>query len=153
MRFLISENRINPIAWEVSKVEDTLPLGIISITLKQDLFNPATDNKELMIADYYSSEITPTKKKVKSKIEYSGNPALKVAGSYKIFSIKNYHPDRKYTWNVQGLRPDDYELVVEEDKAKLKISKNYTLIGTVFGLELYADDEPIDFLKCEVVTL
>lgn len=153
MRFLISENRINPIAWEVSKIKDNLPSGVIYVTLKQDLFNPAIDNKELMIADYYSSEITPTKKKVKSKIEYSGNPALKVAGSYKIFSIKDYDSDKEYTWNIRGLDPSDYELIIEDDKVKLKINENYKLIGTVFGLELYADDEVIDFVKCEVVTL
>lgn len=153
MRFLISENRINPIAWEVSKTKDLLPSGVTFVTLKQDLFNPATDNKELMIADYYSSEITPTKKKVKSKIEYSGNPALKVAGSYKIFSIKDYDSDKEYTWNIRGLDPSDYELIIEDDKVKLKINENYKLIGTVFGLELYADDEVIDFVKCEVVTL
>ena len=52
MRFLISDNKINPIAWEVSKTEDTNPVGITKVILKQDFFDPNRDNKELMIADY-----------------------------------------------------------------------------------------------------
>ena len=45
MRFLISDNKKNPIAWEVSKREDTFPVGITKITMKQSLFNPNTDNR------------------------------------------------------------------------------------------------------------
>lgn len=92
MRFLISDNQINPIAWEVSKIEDTSPKGVTFITLKQDVFNPNRDNKELMIADYYKSNIIPDEEDVipdseDIKIKYSSSATIKVGGSYKIFSV------------------------------------------------------------------
>jgi len=40
MRFLISDNQRNPLAWEVAKREDMYPVGITSITLKQSLYDP-----------------------------------------------------------------------------------------------------------------
>ena len=42
---LISDNQINPTAWEVSKIEDLSPRGITIVTLKQDVFNENIANK------------------------------------------------------------------------------------------------------------
>ena len=157
MRFLISADQINPIAWEVSKKEDTMPQGIIIYTIKQDLYNPSKDNKELMIADYYSSAITPTpEEEVISKkydIHYSGSPVVKVAGSYKTFSVENPDVDHTYTWNIVGLKPEDYKLISEDSFIKIKVAKNYNLIGTTFTLELYVDGSLSNTLECEVSAL
>ena len=88
MRFLISDNRVNPIAWEVSKREDTFPTGITKITLKQSLFNPNTDNKELMIADYYKDKVLEENPEItKYQISYSGKSQIKAGGSYKTYSV------------------------------------------------------------------
>ena len=56
MRFMITNNDLNPNCYMVSKVNDMTPPGIIKITLKQDDFNPKRDNIELRICDYYSNE-------------------------------------------------------------------------------------------------
>lgn len=43
VRFMITDNPIHPKTYEVSKVEDTFPLGLLKITLVQDHFNVHTD--------------------------------------------------------------------------------------------------------------
>ena len=60
-RFLIDKNHDNPTAFEITQV-DTIShnfdddFAVIRWTLVESQFNPKTDNKELMIADYYKDE-------------------------------------------------------------------------------------------------
>ena len=60
-RFLIDKNHDNPTAFEITQV-DTIShnfdddFAVIRWTLVESQFNTKTDNKELMIADYYKSE-------------------------------------------------------------------------------------------------
>lgn len=60
-RFLIDKNHDNPTAFEITQV-DTIShnfdddFAVIRWTLVESQFNPKTDNKELMIADYYNDE-------------------------------------------------------------------------------------------------
>ena len=60
-RFLIDKNHDNPTAFEITQV-DTIShnfdddFAVIRWTLVESQFNPKTDNKELMIADYYKYE-------------------------------------------------------------------------------------------------
>lgn len=60
-RFLIDKNHDNPTAFEITQV-DTIShnfsddFAVIRWTLLESQFNTKTDNKELMIADYYKSE-------------------------------------------------------------------------------------------------
>lgn len=43
VRFMITDNPVHPKTYEVSKVEDTFPLGVMKITLVQDHYNAHTD--------------------------------------------------------------------------------------------------------------
>lgn len=52
-RFVMSHNKINPKVYEITKVVDLNPMGIINLTLKQDEWNEKRDNRELLICDYY----------------------------------------------------------------------------------------------------
>ena len=79
--------------------EDTLPIGITKVTLAQTLFDPVRDNKELMIADYYTTNIgmephdlpKPIYNADHSKITFRGTQqVLKVNGSFKTFVPKFY---------------------------------------------------------------
>lgn len=156
MRFLISDNTTNPLAWEVSKREDTYPVGITHITLKQSLYDPKKDNAELMIADYYQSNIEPENPKPKRnyKITYSSTPALKVGGSYKIFSIKPLIADETVSWRIKDFAPENYSTIYDENnpnKFKIKVVKNYNLIGTIFTLELYVNEKLADEIQVEVI--
>lgn len=62
-RFLIDRNTHNPTAFEVTQV-DTISYnydykaGVIRITVVENQFNSKTDNKDLMVADYYKQEIS-----------------------------------------------------------------------------------------------
>lgn len=160
MRFLISDNQINPIAWEVSKREDTFPVGVTYITFKQDLFNPHRDNKELMIADYYNNpsiDITPDNKPDKEySIKCSSPICIKVGGSYKIFSVQECSNNDVFSWAVNGLDPDQYSSIFNEDNSavfKLKASKDYSLVGKTFYLELYYKEKLVDKINVKVVSI
>lgn len=56
MRFILSHNQIHPKCYKVSKVLDTVPTGVIKVTLEQDEYNEKRDNPILRIADYYDNE-------------------------------------------------------------------------------------------------
>lgn len=60
-RFLMDKNREHPTAYRITRVdpvsfavgEERAEDGLIQWAVLQDLFNEATDNKELMVADYF----------------------------------------------------------------------------------------------------
>ncbi len=160
MRMLISDNQINPIAWEVSKVEDLQPQGVTYVTFKQDTFNPSKDNKELMLADYYSSSIMPVpipdeKEEPKLKIKFSNSATVKVGGAYKIFtaiSDDEFSSD-DILWQIENLDESEYSSILSNKSIKIKISKNYKLIGKVFNLLLLYKGTKVDEVQVEVVSL
>lgn len=53
-RFMLTHNKLDPKVYEVTKVQDLVPQGIIKLTLKQDELNDIKDNIDLMVCDYYS---------------------------------------------------------------------------------------------------
>lgn len=53
-RFLIGYNELNPKVYQVTKVKDYTPKGIIKLSLKQDEFDEHRDNPKLGICDYYN---------------------------------------------------------------------------------------------------
>lgn len=52
-RFVMSHNKIDPKVYEISKVVDLNPMGVINLTLKQDEWDEKRDNRELLICNYY----------------------------------------------------------------------------------------------------
>ncbi len=54
-RFMLSNNEFNPTTYNISKILDLAPQGVLKISLKQDELNRTTDNIELRICDYYTS--------------------------------------------------------------------------------------------------
>lgn len=52
-RFVMSHNVINPKVYEITKVVDLNPMGIINLTLKQDEWDEKRDNRELLVCNYY----------------------------------------------------------------------------------------------------
>lgn len=70
VRFMLSDNDIHPKTYEISKVLDTFPLGVIECTLTQTLYNQHTDfvgkdfeyfgdNSVHRVCDFYKSTIKP----------------------------------------------------------------------------------------------
>ena len=54
VRLMITNNTFYPKCYQVSKVEELHPAGVIKITLKQDDLNETRDNPDLGICDYYT---------------------------------------------------------------------------------------------------
>ena len=60
-RFLMDKNRKNPATYRITRVDpvsyavgdERIDDGLIQWAVLQTQFNEATDNKELMVADYY----------------------------------------------------------------------------------------------------
>ena len=98
-RIIISAKVPHPNVWAVSKIENTKPLGLLKITVKQVPFNDDTDYIEYddngniigMWADYYSAdqsapidskpEPTPTSD-ISCNLSVS-SPTIKIGGSYR----------------------------------------------------------------------
>ena len=54
-RFMITNNLLDPKVYQVTKIVDLSPQGIIKISIKQDECNYTRDNVELRICDYYTN--------------------------------------------------------------------------------------------------
>lgn len=164
-RFIISdEKRYPPIVYQVSKIEDTQPIGLTTFKFTQESFNPSADSAELMICDYYSSEVEPIPNNPNevitgtATITYNGTkPTVKVGGSWKIFSPsfsgETVTVDK---WTINDENGDisgntNYIIERDGDQLKLKVGLNYNIIGTVLIIKLFGSDGSIAELSVEVV--
>ena len=123
MRVLVSAFTDHPIAWKISKVENSQPLGIQRLTLYQTFFEQNHDYIEKdsdgyiigMWADYFSDGVTPTDPStptllpsIYSKISASTD-SIKVGGSYKTLTLNIFkgsddditkeYSDATFTWS------------------------------------------------------
>lgn len=106
-RMIISAKTKHPLAWKLTKLENTKPLGLLQLTFSQTPFDQNNDYIEKddngniigMWADFYKS-ITPTDPDTPSptpsttygKITASTS-TIKVGGSYKTLTLKLYDAD------------------------------------------------------------
>ena len=164
-RFIISdERRYPPIVYQVSKIEDTQPIGLTTFKFTQETFDPAHDNAELMICNYYDSPIEPEIPNIEEEvtgtatITFNGTkPTVKVGGSWKIFtpafSDETVTVDKWIISDENGDISGDTNYTIERDgeKLKLKISLNYELIGKVLIVQLFGSDGSTAELSVEVV--
>jgi hypothetical protein len=164
-RFIISdERRYPPLVYQVSKIEDTQPLGLTIFKFTQESFNPSTDSSELGICDFYSSEVKPIPNNSDeivtntAAITYNGTkPTVKVGGSYKIFTPA--FSDELVTvdkWTISDENGDisgntNYTIERDGDKLKLKVALNYSLIGTVLIVQLVGSDGSVAEQSVEVI--
>lgn len=165
-RFMITDSRRPiPLVWAVSKVEDSTPIGLITLKFTQETYSPILDNKELMLCNYYSSEIEPEVFTVEpvphptAEITYNGTaPTVKVGGSYKIFTP--IFSDESVTVNSWTISDEDgdisadtenYTIEYDGNKLKLKVARNYSLIKKVLIVKVVGSDRSVAELKVEVV--
>lgn len=165
-RFLISDvGRVPALCYEVSKISDTFPVGLIKFNLVQTLFNESTDNTELMIADYWSSAVEPTENDMideltgTAAITYSGASAVvKVGGNFKtftpVFTTEGVTVDKWLISDKNGdISGDTDNYIIERagEKLRLKVAKNYNLIGTVLIIQVIGSDGSTAEVSVEVV--
>lgn len=171
-RFMITDpKRPIPLVWTVSKIEDTTPIGLIKFKFTQETFDPNHDNAELMICNYYDTVLQPielTDKPIHEKLEitYNGTkPTVKVGGSEKVFTVQlpeDNHFDVKwslsdgistyggsyenYTQTFGG-----YTVTTGDRNLRLKVARNYELVGTILTIKALCADGNEGEVKVEVV--
>ncbi len=55
-RFIISHNELDPRVFQVTKIRDVSPAGVIKFSLDQSEFDSKRDNAELMVCNYYAND-------------------------------------------------------------------------------------------------
>ena len=165
-RFMITDSRREtPLVWSVSKIEDSTPIGLITFKFTQETYSPTLDNKDLMLCNYYDTEITPetadieTSLRETAEITYNGtSPTVKVGGSYKVFTpVFSDESVKVAKWTISDENGDitsdteNYTIEYDGQKLKLKVALNYTLIKKVLIVQVYGTDDSTAELKVEVV--
>lgn len=148
-KFLKSEaGRTPPLAYKISKIEDTATIGITKFTMTQEMYDPARDNAELMIANYYESAVEPEIFEIKEtptlsdlEITYSGSPAVRAGGGYKKFVLKSrvdgelVDCTEDITWSIDfGGNEDKLETSIARNIFRVKCKNDYSLIGKTFTI-------------------
>ncbi len=167
-RFLISDPERKPaIAWHVSKIMSSFNGSITKFTMTQEQFNPATDNDELMIANYYRYNVEPELPEMEEhptvsdlEIVYSGQPAVRAGGGYKKFTLKTLvdgaliDTESEVVWNVDFPEGDVTQLKtsVEGNVFKVKCLPQYDLIGKTFTITAKCEYSTKS-IECEVISL
>lgn len=158
-KFLISDpKRYPPIAWKISKIFNSFAGDITRFTMTQEQFNPATDNEQLMIADYYDGVIDPElpengfdNPENTFEIVYTGKPAVRAGGGYKKFTLKERIGDElldvvvgeeENIWSIDFPNGDSSKLVPDPDGNifKVKCEDEYSLIGKTFTITAKVGD-------------
>ena len=162
-----SPGRYPPLAWKVSKIEDTATEGISKITMTQEMFNPATDNAELLIGNYYESAVQPEIFELEEtptvsdlEITYSGSPVVRAGGGYKKFSLKSridgelVDCTEDIEWSVDFPSGDPTKLItsVVDNIFKVKCTNDYSLIGKTFTITAQVENSSKSIVV-EVVSL
>lgn len=165
-RLLISdEGRMPPLCYSVGDIIDTRPVGLTKFVLSQSTYDAAHDNAELMLADYYISNVEPEYDDHDAEIismatiSYNGTqPTVKVGGSYKVFtasfSDENVSVDK---WLVSDENGDisadtsNYTIEYLDKQMKLKVAPNYELIGKVLIVQVIGSDNSTAEVRVEVV--
>ena len=142
-----SPGRYPPLRWTVTKIEDTATAGISRFTLAQDQFDPAKDNAELMIANYYESYVEPEILEVEEtptfsdlEIIYSGKPVVRAGGGYKKLTLKTrvdeqlVDADGDVEWTMDFPDGDltKLECTAVNNIFRVKCLNDYSLIGKTF---------------------
>ena len=167
-RLVLSALIKKPHVWQISKVENTKPLGIIKITLDQDSWDEHTDYVNLetgeMYADYYTSDIAPTDPTEPTPTPSSNygtitasTSTIKIGGSYKTLTatvfdengtdITDSYSDADFEWycSVEGVDSTELDTVITWldgttfNKKKIKFSNDRSYL------------EKILEVKCEII--
>lgn len=144
-----SPGRYPPLAWKVSKIEDTATEGISKFTMTQEMYDPSHDNAELMIGNYYESAVEPeileteeTQTVSDLEITYSGKPAVRAGGGYKKFTLKSrvdgklvdITEDIEWGIDFSDGDPTQLETSIVDNVFRVKCKPDYSLIGKTFTI-------------------
>ena len=144
-----SPGRYPALKWTVTKCEASATDGMSMFTMAQTQFDPAKDNAELMIADYWESAVEPEILETEEiptvsdlEITYSGKPAVRAGGGYKKFVLKSRIDGKlvdcteEVSWSIDFPDGDLEQLETSENAniIKVKCKPDYLLIGKTFTI-------------------
>ena len=167
-RLVLSALIKKPHVWQISKVENTKPLGLIKITLDQDSWDEHTDYVNLetgeMYADYYDSDIAPTDPTEPTPTLSSNygtitasTSTIKIGGSYKTLTatvfdengtdITDSYSDAVFNWtcSIEGVDSTELDTVITWldgttfNKQKIKFSNDRSYLEKILDV------------KCEII--
>lgn len=139
--------------------------GFLVLNIRQDQYNSKTDNADLMICDYFEpndSTIEATDVKIFADIKYSGNPEIKIGGSWKKFTpvfkdaVGNAFKTSPRWKIVNNPLFDEYIVtdVTSDGVFRVKVKVNSIMNGATLRILLYDESETSNaVLECKVVTL
>ena len=163
-RLVLSALIKKPHVWQISKVENTKPLGLIKITLDQDSWDEHTDYVNLetgeMYADYYTSDISPTDPTEPTPTPSSNygtitasTSTIKIGGSYKTLTatvfdengidITDSYSDAVFNWtcSIDGVDfTNNTDVITWLDgttfnKQKIKFSNNRSYLEKILEVK------------------
>ena len=161
-----SPGRYPALKWSITKIEDTATDGISKFTFAQTQFDPAKDNVELMIADYYESAVEPELPETEEiltvaalEITHSGKPAVRAGGGYKKFTLKSLvdgelvDATEDVEWSVDfNGNEDKLDCIVQDNIFKVKCKNDYSLIGSTFTITAESEHSSKSIIA-EVISL
>ena len=167
-RLLVSNvGRYPPIAWKISKVQPSVASDTVRFTMTQEQFNAATDNVELMIADYRKSYVEPEFIELEEtpiisdlEITYAGKPAVRAGGGYKKFTLKSrangqlvdITEDVEWSVDFPDGDPTKLECSAVDNIFKIKCLNDYSLIGKTFTITAESMHSSKSII-CEVISI
>ena len=108
-RFFMSNNDLDPKIYEVTKIKDINPQGIIKLSIEQDELNEKRDNVELRVCDYYTDE-----------------------GDILVYIPIVETPDSEKTSSISWLTTDENGELVDGVKTDLELGNTY-YFGVTFS--------------------
>lgn len=136
-RFFMSNNTLHPKVYQVTKIIDVTPQGIIKLSIKQDELNEKRDNLELMVCDYYTNM-------GESQVEDNNPIHPDVSVPYDIYQLYiNQDGELDYSGVVEktslylgqsayfGIRPDaqvkdlEWQIRLQDDAVPIKEKEYY----------------------------
>ena len=156
-RIILSMPMEIPLTWQISKIENTTPRGVVMITIYQDTFNPKTDYIDKsepthwrMYADYYKFPAEPETDESQSQVEEppkgsgtvtSTTALFKIGGTWKTLTANFYNEDGEeivpdsYAWAFRMGDGTDATFLVEtkestsNNKIKVKFLGDESYVG------------------------
>lgn len=150
LRFMITDNPIHPIVYEVTKIEDCLPFGTKKVTLKQTLYDPAKDNVDDKICNYNTliipeneSSPLPTDLRIKcsgaSASLTLGGSARSISVFYEDESINTPQLEWKFLFKDAVYSLADissiFNIIINGNVLKISAPDDKTLAGEILVIE------------------
>lgn len=179
MRMVISARTNHPIVFTLTKVENTSPLGIQTLTFYQNFWNDHTDYIERddsgniigMWTNYFdtttpidpdTSAPTPSPETNVTAFITSTASTIKVAGSYKTLNLAFYNESNKdissdfenadITWNY-SINDTTYRNVIEKvvsyNQRMIKLPEDYNILGKILTISCTIAREDIGYIYSE----